>query len=411
MKMVRKHWWKIFGLVIVLVLVGFSGLLAFGIGFFITAPIAVCALMYAYEDIFGEAGRTVSSPAAAASASRLADPAPMTPAIPGPAIAGIAIGIVALGAVLFLLSHAPSRRPHTVLVHESHPRTPRPAARQRAEPESQAAKAAPQALVFGAANEKVVTNAINFASGRLIPVALTNSSSDFSENLAENIRQMEIAGVDAYTTAGNQGGATGRLYGLGLTLKPLESEDWDSMTPSQLDAAVASSVTNSASIVKMEAPEDGYNTYAFRTREGARGLARLTLADPESGAIKVRYKLLTNSGPAARPVSAKERKLIQDNLSARFEAAVLISNGSDRDEVLGMLTKDAASAGEADLARQFMAMIENAETQGDAAHDAAIILAKRGQIKQATAIAQMINEGHIRDQTLSELASTAANHE
>jgi hypothetical protein len=58
-----------------------------------------------------------------------------------------------------------------------------------------------------------------------------------------------------------------------------------------------------------------------------------------------------------------------------------------------------------------MAMIENAETQGDAAHDAAIILAKRGQIKQATAIAQMINEGHIRDQTLSELASTAANHE
>ncbi len=409
MKMVRKHWWKIFGLVIVLVLVGFSGLLAFGIGFFITAPIALCALMYAYEDIFGEAGKAVPAGATAGFPGvRRPEPTPMTAGIPGPAVAGIAVGIVALGAVVFLLGLIPNRR-QTIIVHDSRPRVP--VARQRGDREPQSVKGGAQALTFGAVNEKLVTNGINLANGRLISVAMTYNSDDPRDKVAENIRHMEIAGVDAYILADNQGGTTGKLYGLGLTLRALDSEDWNQMTPAQLDSALAAAASDSDSLLKMEAPEDGYNTYAFRTREGARGMAQVTLADAERGAVKLRYKLVEKGGGGPRAISAKDRKALQENLSARFEAAILISNTNDRDEALATLTKDAASAGEADLIRQFISMISNSETQGEAAHDAAIMLAKRGQMKQATAIAQTISEGHIRDQTLSELVTTAPNHE
>ena len=52
-KVVTRHWWRCFGLFLLAWLVGFLGLLACGVGIFFTVPIAVGALVYAYEDIFG----------------------------------------------------------------------------------------------------------------------------------------------------------------------------------------------------------------------------------------------------------------------------------------------------------------------------------------------------------------------
>jgi serine/threonine protein kinase len=52
-KAVTRHWWKFFGLAIVLTLFKLAGLVAFLVGFFVTLPIAVAALMYTYEDLFG----------------------------------------------------------------------------------------------------------------------------------------------------------------------------------------------------------------------------------------------------------------------------------------------------------------------------------------------------------------------
>ncbi|MEN6407080.1 MAG: polysaccharide biosynthesis/export family protein [Thermoguttaceae bacterium] len=52
-KTVAKHWWQILKLVLALVAINLAGLLAFGIGVFITAPLTLAALMYAYEDVFG----------------------------------------------------------------------------------------------------------------------------------------------------------------------------------------------------------------------------------------------------------------------------------------------------------------------------------------------------------------------
>ncbi len=52
-RMVSKHWWTIFGLMIVCGLVAAAGLLACGIGLLFTAPIALGAMVVAYEEIFG----------------------------------------------------------------------------------------------------------------------------------------------------------------------------------------------------------------------------------------------------------------------------------------------------------------------------------------------------------------------
>jgi hypothetical protein len=52
-KMVSKHWFIVFALLLVNGLLAMAGLIACCIGIFVTAPIAVAALLYAYEDIFG----------------------------------------------------------------------------------------------------------------------------------------------------------------------------------------------------------------------------------------------------------------------------------------------------------------------------------------------------------------------
>ncbi len=52
---VRKHWWSVFGLLFVSSLVAAAGLLACIVGILFTGPIAIGAMMYAYEDMFGSA--------------------------------------------------------------------------------------------------------------------------------------------------------------------------------------------------------------------------------------------------------------------------------------------------------------------------------------------------------------------
>ena len=52
-KTITKHWWKFFGFIIVLSLIKMAGMLVFFVGYLVTAPVALAALMFAYEDIFG----------------------------------------------------------------------------------------------------------------------------------------------------------------------------------------------------------------------------------------------------------------------------------------------------------------------------------------------------------------------
>jgi hypothetical protein len=52
-KVVSKHWWLMFGFLLVSILVALAGLLACCVGVFVSMAIVGAALMYAYEDIFG----------------------------------------------------------------------------------------------------------------------------------------------------------------------------------------------------------------------------------------------------------------------------------------------------------------------------------------------------------------------
>jgi len=52
-KMVNKHWWMVFGLVILISLLNVVGLLVCCVGLLFTIPIGYAALMIAYETIFG----------------------------------------------------------------------------------------------------------------------------------------------------------------------------------------------------------------------------------------------------------------------------------------------------------------------------------------------------------------------
>jgi hypothetical protein len=52
-KMANKHWWHIFGLLLLIDLVNLAGFCACCVGVLFTIPIGLAALMYAYETIFG----------------------------------------------------------------------------------------------------------------------------------------------------------------------------------------------------------------------------------------------------------------------------------------------------------------------------------------------------------------------
>ena len=52
-KTISKHWWKFFGFILSLALIQMAGMLVFFVGYLVAAPVALAALMYAYEDIFG----------------------------------------------------------------------------------------------------------------------------------------------------------------------------------------------------------------------------------------------------------------------------------------------------------------------------------------------------------------------
>ena len=62
-KVVTKHWWSVFGLVLLGCVVALAGVLACGVGFFVTLPLAQAATVYAYEDIFGARNPEPAPPA------------------------------------------------------------------------------------------------------------------------------------------------------------------------------------------------------------------------------------------------------------------------------------------------------------------------------------------------------------
>jgi uncharacterized membrane protein len=52
-QVVHRHWWSIFGLVIVLALIALAGFLVCIVGAVVAIPVATASLICVYEDLFG----------------------------------------------------------------------------------------------------------------------------------------------------------------------------------------------------------------------------------------------------------------------------------------------------------------------------------------------------------------------
>ncbi len=61
-KTISKHWWKFFGFILVLGLLNLAGSLCCFVGSFVTIPISIAALVYAYEDIFYPTESSLNQP-------------------------------------------------------------------------------------------------------------------------------------------------------------------------------------------------------------------------------------------------------------------------------------------------------------------------------------------------------------
>jgi uncharacterized membrane protein len=66
-KVCQRHFWRLLGLVLLTTLLILGGLLVFVVGMFITLPIAIAAIVYAYEDLFGTRSVTTHAPPEAGS--------------------------------------------------------------------------------------------------------------------------------------------------------------------------------------------------------------------------------------------------------------------------------------------------------------------------------------------------------
>lgn len=75
-KVVTRHWWQIFGLGLVCVLLVMAGILVLCVGSFIALAIVHAAIVFAYEDIFGDrqAPAAATSPATTAPGSSVVSP-------------------------------------------------------------------------------------------------------------------------------------------------------------------------------------------------------------------------------------------------------------------------------------------------------------------------------------------------
>ncbi len=93
-RVISKHWWKFLLLFIVLGLIELAGFLACIIGILVAAPIAMAALAYAYEDIFGPAREATGHEPARAPATPLRSGGGWGTAV------GVAVGVAA--AVMFI---------------------------------------------------------------------------------------------------------------------------------------------------------------------------------------------------------------------------------------------------------------------------------------------------------------------
>jgi predicted Ser/Thr protein kinase len=460
-KIVTKHWWKFLGFEIVLLLLSFAGFLACVVGLFIMAPVALAALMYAYEDIFGVATQTATSPSPKVGPSGTAvlpDNAKTPPRFGGagwkPARTGFAV-VLALVGLIVLISLLGSARRHRDMALQS------PVAAEPAPPAESDTKSLN--LVFGPVIERVIqvpttgsNQFLDLDTQQLltppseITSALATSQPGDDQNrfwLALDIPEdsqrfqyiswLRESGADLMFAGGGKIIGFDAVFPIGHGDSSTNWNDWDVLTPGQLGAAVevvdwsrratearvqgqpapppptSGGVYSSAAqldsrerggpIVNLLTRDQSMNWF-FKTREGAMGVLQIVSFTDDPGAAKIRYKLLQSADDQADAVPDKARKVSRQTLRDRLEAASMMSNIAAKDKSLATVAKDAAKTGEVEVLKDTLRQISDFTKQNQTAHESVRLLAKRGLKRQAMEIAKDIGDITTRDQALSELA-------
>ncbi len=432
-KVVTRHWWKLFGLVLVAVLLYALGLMVFIIGFFIAAPIAMLAGTYAYEDIFGKTSPT-AAPLGTGPSGTVVMPAAAQPLRGGSApwtlATKIGLAAVAVTIVCLLAWHMPIRHHH---VSRLGPRLddemqPAPEIQDTASPEpptvesgidrqadgaAQAGAAVvtsskafpqPDKLQYTAEIEQQFTNfaAIKLASAVQdpLPLSVTGQNRGPEKDSAATAWMGSADRDFAYI------GAYDGFYGMTRDMVTLKRGDWDDISPESLTGLLRDSGQDVGERFGDASPMNNPTnyTYGFKTRDGSVGLLQVISFTENPVGVKIRYKLVQSNANLDTVASSPANREFQERLSERLEAASSITDVTEKDKPLAAVATDAAKAGEVVLAKQALAEMYYIAERDAATHDAAMLLQKRGMRKQAIEIAKGITDYTTRNQTLAELA-------
>jgi hypothetical protein len=349
-KVVRRHWFRFFTfwlLVLVMYMLGFVALL---IGLFITAPIAMIAATYAYEDIFGAAGAAGASATAAAGGSGptgtvimpKVPPKPPAPAAapwrprnPAVAVAVAAFGLAAILFVVVLGKHRASAR-----------------AERHAEVE---------------------------ARDQAAEVNLNGDYNDLRQRVKDELNRASVKFSDMHLSAPDDNS-------LLVSFARLEQKVMENGTNAQLNIA--------GSLV---GEPDGNNGWNFQGQQDLRTVT-FTISDLDKAA------LLAQSHARDESATAGTNRTLPETLKDRLEAASAIQDFSSKNEAMTALAKDAAKAGAAGIVQSSLRQIMDFNMRDGAALESVQILAKEGMRKQALEIAKTIQDPNVRDQALTVLA-------
>jgi hypothetical protein len=408
-KVVSKHWWKFFGFWLVLILLNLAGVLACGIGVFITAPVSFAAVAFAYQDIFGLA-RATDKKAGVGAGPHGTDVLGAKPATRAPQGRPVWQPVlIILFALLFLMCTALflGARANRHRVWQDYQ-----AAASNIQPGETATE-----FVLGPVIERMIefTNfnrrALILASGNYV-ASNGDRSLDFGPQGTEALR---AAGVDLFLSEAT----FDEFKKLSLEEKEnapvLNVLDWTKtkILPSEsgdgpfegnikdVDLAMLERLSQQNTNETDDAPNpeaiiQGTNVILFVTRDGTHGVLQMDPLREAARGVRLRYKLV-------KEAQASET-FSRASLSERLEAAGGIGSETERCAALASVATDAAQAGQVELVNAAIQQITESTVHDQTALDAARFLAKRKLRKQGIAIARNIFSNEIRDQALSELA-------
>ena len=407
-KIVTKHWLKLFGFWIVLLLMNIAGFVVCGVGLFFTAPVALAATVFAYEDIFGPARKKAFEASASVGpfgSGVRGGAAEQAPYRNGGFWKPVAIGLVAVFCLLLLIRAVAVHHARRLAMDQEW------SAQQAAAQQAEASKR----LVSGPVLERVFEftddshRAMNLASGNFVD-STPDRPLDFSPGGASALRE---AGVDFYLSAAELSAFRSRaalgineapklnalnLRALGNLVSDEGGEPVNDLTNADYGVIGQMREQREASDHR-DQTLSGNQVFRVVTREGVRGLLQIDGVTDDPPGLKVRFKLLEPvSGPGG------SNRLTRESLSERLDAAGGIVDNQGRSRAFARLATDAAKIGEIDLVTTSLQGITDERMRNQAALESARLLARGHLKRQGIEIAKSITDSVMRDQALSELA-------